>query len=158
MLLWIFFNFQMTIEYMQHLAQVLDLKKKIQDKQEIKCQKLGFFYIFSETPLWMFLIFCMIIEDNTTQHLVQISGVKKNNLGISMGLDIQIIGFFHFFQKCYHNFILFFLHYDRGQHRATSGPGISCINKLLYYWAGPLLVYLVFKVLSRCSWKIAFKL
>ena len=43
---------------------------------------------------------------------------KKNNPGISRGLSVKKSGFLTFSLKSYY---IFFLHYDRGQHCATSG-------------------------------------
>ena len=49
-----------------------------------------------------------MIEVNAMQHLDQVLGFKKDNPGISRGLDLQIWGFLHFFQKYCNEFLLFF--------------------------------------------------
>ena len=62
------------------------------------------------------------------QHLVQVSGFKKNNPGISMGLNVKKLGFLTFFQKRYYDFFDI-LHDDRAQHRASFGPGVRFQKK-----------------------------
>ena len=46
----------------------------------------------------------IMIQAITVQHLGQVSGFKKNNPGISMGLSVKKLGFLTFSQKHYHEF------------------------------------------------------
>ena len=59
-----------------------------------------------ETLLHVFFIFCMTIEANTLQHLDHVLRFEKDNPGISRGLNIQICGSLHFFQKYYNLFYI----------------------------------------------------
>ena len=76
-----------------------------------------------------FLIFCMMIEANTVQHLDQVLGFKKENQGISRGLYIQFEGLFIYSRNATMSFFQI-LHGNRGQHCATSG---RCITEGVHY-------------------------
>ena len=61
-----------------HLSVVPYLRKiLIRGLRGIKCQKFGFFYIFSETGHWKFLIFCMMVEGNRGHHLSVVPYLRK---------------------------------------------------------------------------------
>ena len=76
-----------------------------------------------------FFIFCMIIEANSVQHLGWCSSgldiqSQKNDPGINRGLNVKKSGVLSFLWNS--TIILFyFLHDDKSQHCATSGPGIG---------------------------------
>ena len=87
---------------MQHLGQVSGFKKKNPGiSRGLSVQKLGFSTFSQKRYYNFFLIFCMMIEANTVQHLGLVSGFKKNNPGISMGLSGKKLGFLSFSRKRY---------------------------------------------------------
>ena len=62
----------------------------------IKCQKLGFLDIFSETGHQKFLIFCLMVEGNRGHHLNVVPYFGKI---LIRGLSVKNSGFWTFFRK-----------------------------------------------------------
>ena len=80
----------------------------------IKCQKLMFFYIFSETGHSKFLTFCMMVEGNRRHHLKAVPYLGKILIRGVRGIKCQKFSFGHFLGNRSLK-VSNFLHNGRGQ-------------------------------------------
>ena len=62
-----------------------------------KCQKLGFFDIFSETGHSKFLIFCMMVEGNRGHHFSAVPYLGKILIRGLRGIKCQKLGILDIF-------------------------------------------------------------
>ena len=70
--------------------------------REIKCQKFGFFDIFSETVRKKFLIFCMMVEGNKGHHLSVVQYLGKMLIWGLRGIKCQKLMFLDIFSETVH--------------------------------------------------------
>ena len=83
-----------------HLSVVPYLRKiLIRGLRGIKCEKFGFFDIFSETGHQKFLIFCMMVEGNKGHHLNVVPYFGKILIWGLRGLSVKNSGFWTFSRK-----------------------------------------------------------
>ena len=117
----IFFNFQMTISpTLCNMWPTCRIRKKIiQDKQGIKCQKLIFLTFFEKRHF-----FCMMIEDNTVQHLVSRYQVARKIIQGLAGIKCKKNSVLWHFLWNATMILFYFLQDDRGQHCATFRLGV----------------------------------
>ena len=86
-----------------HLSVVPYLRKiLIWGLRGIKCQKLGFLDIFSETGHLRFLTFCMMVEGNREHHLNVVPYLGKILIWRLRGIKCQKFRFFDIFSETGH--------------------------------------------------------